>query len=93
MGRWAWSSDAWDFDHDGYPDLYIANGYISGPDARESPVSSGGRWSQSPRRTPPLRPDYERGWNAINELIRSDATWNGYERNVFYCEQPRWHIF
>ncbi len=35
MGRWAWSSDAWDFDHDGYPDLYIANGYISGPDPRD----------------------------------------------------------
>jgi len=21
MGRWSWSSDAWDFDHDGYADL------------------------------------------------------------------------
>jgi hypothetical protein len=21
MGRWSWSSDAWDFDHDGFPDL------------------------------------------------------------------------
>jgi len=20
MGRWAWSSDAWDFDHDGFSD-------------------------------------------------------------------------
>src|SRR5437773_8487805 len=29
MGRWAWCSDAWDFDQDGYSDLYIANGYVS----------------------------------------------------------------
>jgi len=24
------------------------------------------------------------GWSAVNELIRSDASWSGYERNVFY---------
>ncbi len=35
MGRWAWSSDAWDFDHDGYPDLYVANGMISGPNTHD----------------------------------------------------------
>ena len=32
LGGWSWSSDAWDFDHDGYPDLYITNGFVSGPD-------------------------------------------------------------
>ena len=35
MGRWSWSGDAWDFDHDGYPDLYVVNGMISGPKRRD----------------------------------------------------------
>ena len=84
MGRWAWSSDAWDFDHDGYPDLYIANGYISGADARDLASFF---WRQVVAKSPPDSSasfNYERGWSAINELIRSDATWNGRERNVLY---------
>ena len=85
MGRWAWSSDAWDFDHDGYPDLYIANGYISGPDPRDL---SSFFWRQvigkSPQNSTPSS-HYEQGWNAINELVRSDSSWAGPERNVFYA--------
>jgi Flp pilus assembly protein TadD/peroxiredoxin len=85
MGRWAWSSDAWDFDHDGYSDLYIANGYISGPDPRNL---SSFFWRQvvgkSPQNSNPSS-SYEQGWNAINELIRSDSSWAGPERNVFYA--------
>jgi len=90
LGRWAWSSDAWDFDHDGYPDLYIANGYISGPDTSRGASGdiSSFFWRQvvgkSPQTSLPSA-KYEQGWNAINELIRSDATWNGYERSVFYA--------
>ncbi len=85
MGRWSWCSDAWDFDHDGYSDLYIANGYISGPDPRE--VSSF-FWRQvvgkSPQNSNPSL-KYEQGWSAINELVRSDSSWAGPERNVFYA--------
>ncbi len=90
MGRWAWSSDAWDFDHDGYPDLYIANGYISGPETsgRDNGDVASFFWRQvvgkSPQNATPSG-NYELGWNAINELIRSDAAWNGCERNVFYA--------
>lgn len=84
MGRWAWCSDSWDFDHDGYSDLYIANGYISGPERRDL---AGFFWRQvvakSPGTAVPSLP-YEQGWGAINELIRTDSTWNGYERNVLY---------
>jgi tetratricopeptide (TPR) repeat protein len=84
MGRWAWSSDAWDFNHDGLPDLYIANGMISGPQ-REDLNSF--FWRQvvanSPEGSKPSSA-YEQGWNTVNELIRADATWSGYERNVLY---------
>ncbi len=84
MGRWSWSSDAWDFDHDGFPDLYIANGMISGT-TREDLNSF--FWRQVVANSPEsAKPNdgYEQGWNAINELIRSDGTWSGFERNVFY---------
>jgi tetratricopeptide (TPR) repeat protein/thiol-disulfide isomerase/thioredoxin len=85
MGRWAWSSDAFDFDHDGFPDLYIANGMVSGVSRQDL---NSFFWRQvvakSPDQAKPSH-DYEQGWSAINELIRADGSWSGFERNVFYA--------
>jgi tetratricopeptide (TPR) repeat protein len=84
MGRWAWSSDAWDFNHDGFPDIYIANGMVSGQMGKDL---NSFFWRQvvanSPNQPRPSH-EYEQAWNAINDLIRSDQTWSGFERNVFY---------
>jgi tetratricopeptide (TPR) repeat protein/peroxiredoxin len=89
IGRWAWSSDAWDFDHDGFLDLYIANGMVSGPSRKDNYQDLNSFfWRQvvaySPDQAKPSH-DYEQGWSAINELIRADGTWSGYERNIFYA--------
>jgi tetratricopeptide (TPR) repeat protein len=85
MGRWSWSSDFWDWDHDGYSDLYVSNGYLTGPQSDEL---AGFFWRQivakSPEDTTPLLA-YERGWNAINELVRADHTWHGLARNVAFA--------
>jgi tetratricopeptide (TPR) repeat protein/peroxiredoxin len=59
---------------------------VSGPSRGEDLNSF--FWRQVVARSPEeARPshDYEQGWSAINELIRADGTWSGYERNIFYA--------
>jgi tetratricopeptide (TPR) repeat protein/peroxiredoxin len=87
VGRWSWSSEVFDFDHDTHPDLYITNGMVSGPERHSEDLNSF-FWRQVVAKSPDdAKPshDYEQGWSAINELIRADRTWSGYERNIFYA--------
>jgi len=85
MARWSWSCAAWDFDNDGYSDLYVANGFVSG---QNSPDLQSFFWRQVAQRSFPSdapSTDYELAWNAINELVRSDYSWSGNQRNVFFA--------
>ena len=85
MGRWSWSSDFWDFDHDGYSDLYVANGYLSGAERTDMASFFWRQVVAKSSEDATGAPAYEQGWNAINELVRSDSTWHGYARNVLFA--------
>jgi tetratricopeptide (TPR) repeat protein len=87
MGRWAWSSDAHDFDNDGSPEIYITCGMLTGPN--ETDLMSF-FWRQVVAKSPvgsERSEEYENGWNAINQFIREDYSWNGREPNVFYVRR------
>jgi Flp pilus assembly protein TadD len=83
FGRWAWSSDALDFDLDGFEDLYVVNGMLtraSGPQDLD-----GFFWRQVVARSPLQRvhgTPYDDAWRAINQLlIRGSIA--SHQRNVF----------
>ncbi len=84
VGGWNWSSGAWDIDHDGYQDLYVANGFISGTNRQDL---SSFYWRQVAARSMDSgghSRSYEEAWSTINEGIRSDYTWSGYQTNNLY---------
>ncbi len=94
MGRWAWSADGFDFDNDGAPEIYIACGMLTNPSEQDAAsffwrqVVANSPASQSPAS------GYENGWNAINQFIREDCSWNGREPNVLYARrQGRYYDF
>ena len=97
MGRWAWSSDALDFDNDGWEDLYVVNGMLTrephaesrAPNAeRRTPASDdleGFFWRQVVARSPLTRvknAPYDDAWRAINQLLIHDSI-ASRQRNVF----------
>ncbi len=87
MGRWAWSSGGFDWDLDGVPEILIGAGMVTNPSRKDL---NSFFWRQVVARTPEQQraaPDYENGWNALNQLIREDYSWNGHEPNVFYVKQ------
>jgi Tfp pilus assembly protein PilF len=83
MGRWAWSSDALDFDSDGWEDLYVANGMLTRTGASHD--LEGFFWRQVVARSPLTRvkgTPYDEAWRAINQLLIHENI-AGRQRNVF----------
>ena len=97
MGRWAWSSDALDFDNDGWEDLYVVNGMLTREPHAESGAPSAERrtpasddlegffWRQVVARSPLTRvknSPYDDAWRAINQLLIHGSI-ASRQRNVF----------
>ncbi|HEY2945482.1 MAG TPA: FG-GAP-like repeat-containing protein [Vicinamibacteria bacterium] len=85
FGRWAWSSDAFDFDGDGWEDLYVVNGmFTRAPDEPSVDVDSF-FWRQVVASSPLTRKpgtSYDDGWRATNRLLVSNGAQAQHERNV-----------
>jgi Tfp pilus assembly protein PilF/peroxiredoxin len=85
FGRWAWSSDAFDFDSDGWEDLYIVNGMFTRDDNEPAVDVDSFFWRQVVAQSPLARTPgttYDDGWRATNRLLVSNGAQAQHERNV-----------
>ena len=92
VGRWAWGAEGIDFDNDGVPEILVACGMLTNSKPEDLMSFF---WRQVVAKSPAIQavaPEYENGWNSINQYIREEYSWNGGERNLFYVRKDgRFH--
>ena len=84
---WSWSCDGFDFDNDGSPEIHIACGMVANNSSHDLMSYF---YRQVVAKSPPkfmAAPEYENGWNAINQLIRQDYSWAAPEPNIFFARR------
>jgi tetratricopeptide (TPR) repeat protein len=87
VGRWAWGHEGIDFDNDGVPEILGACGMLTNSKPEDLMSFF---WRQVVAKSPvtlAVAPEYEAGWNSINQYIREEYSWNGAERNLFYVNK------
>jgi Flp pilus assembly protein TadD len=87
FGRWAWSSGGHDLDNDGHPEIFVTCGMLTNESASDLDSFF---WRQVVARSPvqaQASEAYQNGWNAINQFLREDYSWNGHEPNVLHARR------
>jgi len=88
FGRWAWAAGGHDFDNCGHPEIFVTCGMLT--NEKTKPDLGSFFWRQVVNQSPPTAqaaPAYQNGWNAINQFIREDYSWNGHEPNVYHAKR------
>ncbi|MGI9072181.1 MAG: FG-GAP-like repeat-containing protein [Bryobacteraceae bacterium] len=87
FGRWAWASGGHDLDNDGVEEIFITCGMLTNTSTTDL---NSFFWRQVVARSPATQAPsaaYENGWNALNQFIREDYSWNGREPNVLHVRR------
>jgi hypothetical protein len=84
-GGWAWGSMAFDWNNDGYDDLFVPNGFDSN---RKSYDLGAFFWRDVIAKSPAAAPatqDYLNAWDGLRHLAMFEGwAWNGNERKYAY---------
>lgn len=87
FGRWAWASGGHDLDNDGIAELFVTCGMLTNTSTTDL---NSFFWRQVVARSPVTQAPsaaYENGWNALNQFIREEYSWNGREPNVLHVRR------
>lgn len=84
IGGWSWGAMFIDFNNDGYEDLLVPNGNLSGPIRDDIDSLFWRRVAPESPLTATAAPKYEDGWAAMSLLMNDGYSWAGHQRNVTY---------
>lgn len=87
FGRWAWASGGHDLDNDGAAEIFVTCGMLTNSSTTDL---NSFFWRQVVDRSPVTAAPsaaYENGWNALNQFMREEYSWNGREPNVFHVRR------
>ena len=80
---WPWGYSSFDLENDVDPDLYVANGHLSGQSSRDycTTFSTHDIYTGSPQASPAIESLFNR---CLAPVSSGQISWNGYEENVLF---------